>query len=295
MAIFYKGTFETCKTMVYEDFDAAIFPLERARQCAKLSETDYFEDVYSSDTDYEFCQLFFEGILRYEGLWDGFKCTFGVKYYDEDEYYVGELEDLEPQGKGSYFGANGFFQSGEWKNGWLSGKSTIRYQNGKLFQGFWNDEDGVGNGISTWPNGDRYEGDYKDGVRSGRGYYKNHLGESYLGEWHNGYCHGEGESYDKDGNFYKGEWRYNCMEGKGDYQYSDGRSYNGSFKKDLKHGYGVYKWTDGDIYKGTWKYGKRDGKGIKIKGDIVKETIFVHNRKVSEKTIPNRRKGFRKN
>ena len=58
MAIFYKGIFETCKTMVYEDFDAAIFPLERTKQCPKLSETNYFKDVYTSDTDYEFCQLF---------------------------------------------------------------------------------------------------------------------------------------------------------------------------------------------------------------------------------------------
>ena len=268
------------------DISIALLPLSHIKEHSLLKEMELPNAIKSHASEYEFCIISDRDELRYEGVWDGTTCIFGIKYEPCGDYYIGEFKNWMQHGQGCFYGNDGFFQRGQWIEDNLEGKSTISYPDGKVFNGEWNDKTQSGEGKSTWPDGDVYEGTYENGKRNGRGYYKNHLGESYLGEWKDGYCHGNGESYDKDGNFYRGEWRYNLMDGKGEYQYKDGRSYNGSFRRDLKDGYGVYKWTDGDVYKGTWKNGKRDGKGIKIKGNVAKETYFVNNRKVSEKTVP---------
>lgn len=300
MAIFYNNKFEICKTFMEDDFQYAIFPIDRIKTATMFQIEDKGESILVDGEhvflkeEYHYCMIFETNLIIYEGLWKNDDLVYGVGYEDNSDYYKGFFKSFQYHGVGTYFRLNYSKTHGHWRDNVLQGSITIEYEDGSTFEGIWDFETGSGKGTYRWEDGDIYQGEYRNNVRNGRGYYKNKLGESYDGEWSNNHCSGYGESYDKDGNFYKGEWRNNMMHGKGQFVYVDGRRYNGCFRNDVKNGYGVYKWTDGDVYKGKWKNGKRDGKGLKIKGNVTKEMYFQNNKKISEKIVSLETKNKRK-
>ena len=93
-----------------------------------------------------------------------------------------------------------FFSAGNTK---FSGKGTITYDNGDVYDGtFQNSEPhGIGRMIykdcrvceGIWKNGKiEYEGDMADGKPYGRGKKIYPEGDVYEGEWKNGLRHGQG-------------------------------------------------------------------------------------------------------
>ena len=108
-----------------------------------------------------------------------------------------------------------------------TGKETIDYQNGYV-----------------------YEGNVKDGVPHGVGMMTCEDGRVCYGIWEDGKIIYEGEL--------NGEGK---PHGRGTEVYSKRNVYEGGFKGGKRHGKGTYKWPNGAVYKGEYKGGKRNGMG----------------------------------
>ena len=95
--------------------------------------------------------------------------------YDDDGKYLGEFENLIPNGQGTYTFPDGEKYVGKWKNGKYNGEGTF-----------------------TRPNGTKYIGKYKDGLKNGQGILTSYLGFKFEGEWNNNKPW-TGILYDKNG------------------------------------------------------------------------------------------------
>ena len=96
-------------------------------------------------------------------------------YRDDDGKYLGEFENLIPNGQGTYTFPDGEKYVGKWKNGKYNGEGTF-----------------------TRPNGTKYIGKYKDGLKNGQGILTSYLGFKFEGEWNNNKPW-TGILYDKNG------------------------------------------------------------------------------------------------
>jgi len=104
---------------------------------------------------------------------------FGNGDEEKDGKYVGDIENGEPIGQGTFTWSDGEKYVGEWKNGKYNGQGTFTYPNGDKYVGEFKDGEYHGQGTLTLLNGDKYEGKFKDGEK-----------------WN-------GTQYDKDGNITK--------------------------------------------------------------------------------------------
>ena len=76
---------------------------------------------------------------------------------------------------------------GEWKNGFLHGKGTKYYSNGKIeYEGDWKNGFEDGNGTLNYENGSKmYEGEWRNGQPNGKGVRYAH-GRVFSGCFENG-------------------------------------------------------------------------------------------------------------
>ena len=88
------------------------------------------------------------------------------------------LEMLEDgyTGQGTFTYAHGYNSNfhgekyvGEWNNGNMHGQGTFTYSNGGKFIGEWKDNKMHGQGTLSFANGDKIIGEWKDGKRHGQG------------------------------------------------------------------------------------------------------------------------------
>ena len=109
---------------------------------------------------------------------------------DNDEKYIGEIENGKPNGQGTYTFPDGKKYEGKFKDGKEHGKGTLTTPDGFTDVGDWDDDDLYINvkmdmkldfEVFSYPNGSKYFGEWKDDK-----------------EWN-------GTSYDKNGNI---EWKY---------------------------------------------------------------------------------------
>jgi len=107
------------------------------------------------------------------------KCNEGM-----ESKYVGDIENREPNGQGTFTSPDGYKYVGEWK-----------------------DEKRTGQGTFTWSDGEKYEGEFKDGKRTGHGIFTWSGGDKYVGEWKDGKKHGQGTLFFDDGSKAVGEFR----------------------------------------------------------------------------------------
>ena len=181
-----------------------------------------------------------------------------IKYFDNDEYYVGHLK---------------------------KGKVSIYYSNGKLkYEGDCVDEKFEGIGTYYYEGGNRYEGEWKNGLKHGKGilYYDHEAKKKkYEGNFTKGKFDGKGTYYWNDGSYYIGDFVNGLKHGYGKYYKKDGTlKYEGGFVNDKYEGKGKYNLDAGDYYVGYFKDGKRHGKGILYNknGDVINEGNFVNNK-----------------
>ena len=116
-----------------------------------------------------------KGVLfrrKENGNWRWFK----IGNENKEVKYIGEIENGEPNGQGTYTWSSGGKYVGEWKNGRRDGQGTF-----------------------TRPSGNKYEGEWKDGKRNGQGILTFTDGKKFEGEWKNNKPW-NGTLYDKDGN-----------------------------------------------------------------------------------------------
>jgi len=71
---------------------------------------------------------------------------------DKDRKYVGEIENGEPNGQGTYTNPDGEKYVGEWKDGEKHGQGTYTYHHGFKYVGGWKDNKKHGQGMKWTPS-----------------------------------------------------------------------------------------------------------------------------------------------
>ena len=104
---------------------------------------------------------------------------------DKDGKYVGEIENGEPSGQGSFTWPDGDKYVGDFKEGRKSGQGTLTLSSGNKYEGEFKDGKYHDQGTFTWSDGDKYLGGFKDGEKHGQGTYTKPEGRKYVGEWKN--------------------------------------------------------------------------------------------------------------
>ena len=188
---------------------------------------------------------------------------------DKDGKYVGEIENGEPSGQGTFTWPDGDKYVGDFKDGRKSGQGTLTLSSGNKYEGEFKDGKYHDQGTFSWSDGDKYVGEFKDGKKHGQGTYIKPEGRKYVGEWKDGLKNGPGTlTYGKaesEGDKYTGEFKDGKKHNQGIYTYSSGDKYVGEYKNNKHHGYGIYTHSNGDKYVGEFKDGKQHGHGTYIK------------------------------
>ena len=180
-----------------------------------------------------------------------------IKYFDNNEYYVGHLK----KGKASIYYSNGKLKyEGDCLDGKFEGRGTYYYEGGNRYDGEWQKGLKHGKGILYYDHEakiKRYEGNFTKGKFDGKGIYYWNDGSYYIGDFANGLKHGYGK-YFKDGTL----------------------KYEGGFINDKFGGKGKYFCDKGDYYVGDFKDGFKHGKGVLFnkKNVIINEGYFVNNK-----------------
>ena len=97
-------------------------------------------------------------------------------YYEEGDddnegKYVGEIDNGEPNGQGTFIWSDGTKYVGEYKNGLPNGHGTETWSDGSKYVGLFKDGKYHGQGTITWSDGTKYVGEYKDNKRWNGIYY----------------------------------------------------------------------------------------------------------------------------
>jgi hypothetical protein len=97
-------------------------------------------------------------------------------YYEEGDddnegKYVGEIDNGEPNGQGTFIWSDGTKYVGEYKNGLPNGQGTETWSDGSKYVGEFKDGKWDGQGTITWSDGTKYVGEYKNGKRWNGIYY----------------------------------------------------------------------------------------------------------------------------
>ena len=149
------------------------------------------------------------------------------KEYDNGDYYIGDLKDDIPNGKGILYYKGGKIKyEGEFIDGDYNGKGKEYYHDGKV----------------------KYEGNFAHNQYNGSGTYTWVNGEYYSGEFKNGAMHGKGKEYYVNGNIkYDGEFKNGLYDGEGKYVFKNGISYVGQYKEGKRNGKGIKFDKDGNV------------------------------------------------
>ncbi|MCI5222155.1 MAG: hypothetical protein D3924_05665 [Candidatus Electrothrix sp. AR4] len=147
-----------------------------------------------------------QGVMK-EGRCQG-ECFVRIAVGKQQIKYVGQLEDNNLHGKGTFTWPDGNEYSGDWLQGKRHGKGRFIWKNGTEYIGDWKEDKSTGQGTYTWVDRDEkeYSGEVKDGKFHGNGVITYATGDKYSGSWVNGKKHGKGTYTFNDGTPYKGIW-----------------------------------------------------------------------------------------
>ena len=132
------------------------------------------------------------------------KCYEGPK-----NKYLGDIEDMKPNGQGTFTTSDGEKYVGGFKNGKKSGQGTLTTSDGEKYVGAFMNGEKNGKGILTSQGGFKYVGIFKNGKKNGTGTFTWPDGGKYKGEWKDGKFHGQGSFTFSDKNIGVGEFRKN--------------------------------------------------------------------------------------
>lgn len=143
----------------------------------------------------------------------------GAGGYRRTGQYLGEWQNNQWSGKGTYDMANGNRYVGAWAEGKRNGMGTLWVKrDGKLrkqYAGQWHNDQQHGRGVYHYKNGDTFNGEWKNGVRHGVGIMTYTSGDVYEGEWFNDQRHGFGVLDYAKGDHFEGMWVEDKKEGEG--------------------------------------------------------------------------------
>ena len=152
--------------------------------------------------------------------------------------FVGDIENMKPNGQG-----------------------TVTLPNEYTFTGGFKDGKFHGQGTQIFSNRDKYVGEFKSGKKHGKGTLSSTNGFKYVGKFKSGKKHGQGTLDLLDGGKYVGTFKNDKKSGSGTLTSPGGFKYVGEFKNGSKNGKGTFTWPDDGKYEGEWKDGKFHGQG----------------------------------
>lgn len=174
--------------------------------------------------------------------------------YGDKGLYSGVLVKRRPHGRGTMKYDDGRHYEGHWNHGRWHGVGRAIFANNDIFEGSYDMDQRHGHGMYQWNDGRVYTGQFYQDQRQGRGTYTWPDGAVYQGEFKSGHRHGQGMYRFADGSVYTGEWENGKYHGVGECRWSDGRSYRGEWKEGRANGYGVETRPNGTIrHDGEWK------------------------------------------
>ena len=97
---------------------------------------------------------------------------YGSIFNNGKKQYQGNILDLSPHGKGTYYFENGTYIRGNFRNGQPHGLCKRIESDGTIYEGPWKNGNMDGDFLIKWPGGDTYRGTIKenaDGNMNGRG------------------------------------------------------------------------------------------------------------------------------
>jgi len=182
----------------------------------------------------EFIQVIYDPFL--EGIFNIEELNF-----KNDDQYIGQVKDGQPNGKGILSYKIGAKYQGEFLNGKKHGEGLVIKPDGSSFEGNFINGMKEGKGTLNWINGAKIQTDWKNDVRI----------------------------YSSEPIFNKNSFSLNFLNysGLGDYTFISGAHYEGQFKDNLFNGYGIYVGAQGSRYTGQFKNGKKTGNGTLIQID----------------------------
>lgn len=178
-----------------------------------------------------------------------------------DAVYLGEIISFKRHGMGIMKYDSGRIYEGFWKNDLRDGKGYEIFPNGNIYEGDYFIGKPNGSGIFKWKDGEIYDGQWKMGLKHGDGLWKGSKGDSYLGEWKNSKPNGYGVHSWVNHDKYEGEFIDGLKHGHGTDLYANGDIFIGEFRKGKPYGYGQYIWKSGAIYLGNFENGYKQGMG----------------------------------
>ncbi len=197
------------------------------------------------------------------------KCYDGV-----ESKYVGDIENMKPNGQGTYIFHDGRKYVGGWKDGKEHGQGTFTFSDGKKGVGEfrenkpWNITTYDKDGNIRWKmvNGVKVEKGilFRDTPRlkweeGGEKWFRSgdeKRQAKYEGEILTGVPNGQGTITFPSGSTYVGEFRDGKRTGQGTMTYSDGGKYEGKWKDGKQHGQGTFTFTDGRKWAGEFRGNK---------------------------------------
>jgi hypothetical protein len=217
-------------------------------------------------------------ILKWGGLCgtleEGTMVWFEKCYDDVESKYFGDIENMKPNGQGTYILHDTRKYVGGWKDGKKHGQGTFTFSDGKKGVGEfrenkpWNTTtyDKDGNIIWKMVNGVKVEKGilFRDTPRSkwedgGEKWFRSgdeKTQAKYEGEILTGVPGGQGTITFPSGSTYVGEFRDGKRTGQGTMTYSDGGKYEGKWKDGKQHGQGTFTFTDGRKWAGEFRGNK---------------------------------------
>ncbi len=146
----------------------------------------------------------------------------GVVYYPNGATFKGKIKEWVKSGNGIYEQSEDYQYQGEWANDTSHGKGIwktriptddkIQRYSGDFQNGFM-----TGKAVISYSNGVTYRGEVINGRRSGEGTMAHNTNTVYVGQWANNKYHGMGlRTYDT-GEFYQGYFVDGKRHGRGNY------------------------------------------------------------------------------
>jgi hypothetical protein len=148
------------------------------------------------------------------------------------------------------------------KSGRISGEGSVKFTDGRTYDGSLVNGVKSGTGTYVWADGQRYVGFWANDLPNGRGEWTSKDGERYVGDFVAGRREGSGVFSTANGTNYDGAWKADQQSGRGKLTFPNGDIYEGDFVAGARTGTGNYRQKSGNTYVGQWIAGQRDGQGI---------------------------------
>ena len=154
-----------------------------------------------------------QGDIEYQGSWkNGAKHGEGMEIMNAaGENYKGLFKDDLREGLGIYRMADNSYYKGIWHQNTLSGKAVYKTSDGKVYKGVFKNYQ-ITQGTLKWADGRTYEGEFRGLKQNGTGCQEWPNGDRYEGEWKDGQMHGKGAFTDAARNKREGAWKFDQFQ-----------------------------------------------------------------------------------